>query len=674
MSLSRIPEYKETGKSAAVRFVLFAFALCFFVLLSASETTAQWTSTPYFNRQLVLDTHKPEAINLVADNIGGAYIFWSDNHNSSGDKIFFQHINTAGKVSFRADGKRISSRNTLQTEPAAVNNLGNTSVVLFKNSYDSGRMTLVAQRVKENGFLFWTEEGLEFTDGIGTILSFKIASDPDGFTYVFYSERFDTSDTYYRVYLQKISKTGYVELPIGGFAVDSSKKLLKPQSIAVDKNKGVYLLWTKGSKDSTTLLSQYFAADSSALLSDAPFVIKKNVHEIPTAGILPTVNKKAFIFWQQGIADPGIFYTLIQLPDGLTGDPSISKISTDEKCSISTPRALSMKDRSVVLSWLCSYGDTSRLIRIQKFDTGGRPMWQQQGMEVTASERKQSGQQITTDGKNGCIVAWYQEKDTVAGVDIFSQRISAEGELAWGDNGLPIALSEYPNKSFLRIATDFLGGIIAVYREELQSGYGIFGQRILGNKTYTSQIVLFKAEQNDEDVKLHWEIANEVDIKSYQIEYYNETGMGDSVWIPIDTIDARNTQPSTYNIYHTPGSEGTQYYRIIQVDIYNQIQHTQIAKVNFFVNTNDKIFLGQNVPNPFTDSTVIVYSVPSDSESVKFEFYDSRFELVNEIEITDAKTGLNEFTFYAGQLPSGVYFYRFKIADFIDVKKMVITK
>jgi len=83
--------------------------------------------------------------------------------------------------------------------------------------------------------------------------------------------------------------------------------------------------------------------------------------------------------------------------------------------------------------------------------------------------------------------------------------------------------------------------------------------------------------------------------------------------------------------------------------------------------------LAQNYPNPFNSTSVIRYSVPQLSQ-VQIKVFDV---LGNEIEtLVDEhkQTGTYELTWYAENLPSGVYFCRLKAGSFVETKKMVLMK
>ena len=83
--------------------------------------------------------------------------------------------------------------------------------------------------------------------------------------------------------------------------------------------------------------------------------------------------------------------------------------------------------------------------------------------------------------------------------------------------------------------------------------------------------------------------------------------------------------------------------------------------------------LYQNFPNPFNPSTKIKYSVLQTSQ-VQIKVFDI---LGNEIEtlVNEEKpAGTYELTWFAENLPSGVYFYQLKAGSFIETKKMVLLK
>ncbi|MDI6803365.1 MAG: T9SS type A sorting domain-containing protein, partial [Bacteroidota bacterium] len=83
--------------------------------------------------------------------------------------------------------------------------------------------------------------------------------------------------------------------------------------------------------------------------------------------------------------------------------------------------------------------------------------------------------------------------------------------------------------------------------------------------------------------------------------------------------------------------------------------------------------LNENYPNPFNPNTVINYSI-AEPNNVKLLVHDILGRevkiLVNEYQ----SAGLKTVNFDAGDLPSGVYFYKLTVGSFTSVKKMILMR
>jgi hypothetical protein len=86
-----------------------------------------------------------------------------------------------------------------------------------------------------------------------------------------------------------------------------------------------------------------------------------------------------------------------------------------------------------------------------------------------------------------------------------------------------------------------------------------------------------------------------------------------------------------------------------------------------------KYSLSQNYPNPFNPSTTIKYQLPQ-SGKVSLIVYDLLGREVASLVNNFKSAGTYEITFNSFSLPSGVYFYRLKVNDFLSLKKMILIK
>lgn len=81
----------------------------------------------------------------------------------------------------------------------------------------------------------------------------------------------------------------------------------------------------------------------------------------------------------------------------------------------------------------------------------------------------------------------------------------------------------------------------------------------------------------------------------------------------------------------------------------------------------------QNFPNPFNPSTEITYQLPSDG-NVKLKVYNIMGQEVMTLVNGFKEKGMYSVSFNAGSLTSGVYIYKLETGNYVQVKKMILTK
>ncbi len=89
--------------------------------------------------------------------------------------------------------------------------------------------------------------------------------------------------------------------------------------------------------------------------------------------------------------------------------------------------------------------------------------------------------------------------------------------------------------------------------------------------------------------------------------------------------------------------------------------------------SDESYFLTKNYPNPFNPETKINYTLKQ-ATTVKITIYDRLGREVSELVNESQAEGEHEVTFNASNLPSGVYFYRIKTPEKVEVRKMVFAK
>lgn len=97
----------------------------------------------------------------------------------------------------------------------------------------------------------------------------------------------------------------------------------------------------------------------------------------------------------------------------------------------------------------------------------------------------------------------------------------------------------------------------------------------------------------------------------------------------------------------------------------------ETSEINQINHQNYSLF--QNVPNPFSHKTQILFSL-AEAGQTKLTVYNSMGQRVKVLLNERKSAGTHQISFSAGNLPDGVYFYQLQSDKFTMVRKMLIQK
>jgi hypothetical protein len=111
------------------------------------------------------------------------------------------------------------------------------------------------------------------------------------------------------------------------------------------------------------------------------------------------------------------------------------------------------------------------------------------------------------------------------------------------------------------------------------------------------------------------------------------------------------------------------------VALISERPNKEIKQENADINTNseESYFKTKNYPNPFNPNTTINYTLKN-ATHVNITVYDRLGREVAVLVDENESEGEYHIEFNGSNLPSGVYFYRIKTPEMIEVKKMVLAK
>ncbi len=331
------------------------------------------------------------------------------------------------------------------------------------------------------------------------------------------------------------------------------------------------------------------------------------------------------------------------------------------------------------ISWLNALNGVGYEIYAQKLDGNGNALWAQNGIPVSNSLSAYaddgSTHQLFFNGEN-ILSTWQDIRANTNG--IYAQLISQEGQLLWGNQGMRVsALTARMNFVKSQSQLDDPAVIIAFHGggNPIGTFSNVYAKYISSEGVLPVELTSFSAELIDDAVKLSWVTMTEVNNFGFEIERLTEMN---PVWQKIGFVEGNGNSNSvrTYSFIDNDITSGKHVYRFKQIDNDGQYEYSQEIEIN--LGTPKSFSLEQNYPNPFNPTTKIKYTVPdayyTSGVLVRLVVYDilgnEVSTLVNEVK----PAGNYEVVFNAGDLASGVYFYRLRANNFVETRKFVLIK
>ena len=128
-----------------------------------------------------------------------------------------------------------------------------------------------------------------------------------------------------------------------------------------------------------------------------------------------------------------------------------------------------------IIVWNESRPGAPHPVGAQRIDADGNTLWGECGVEVGEGQSSNSLPQLISDGAGGAIITWI--KYVMGGLDIHSQRIDADGQRLWGQDGVVIC-DTTGNQGEPQIISDGAGGAIIVWADARGGNWDIYAQRI----------------------------------------------------------------------------------------------------------------------------------------------------------------------------------------------------
>lgn len=175
------------------------------------------------------------------------------------------------------------------------------------------------------------------------------------------------------------------------------------------------------------------------------------------------------------------------------------------------------------------------------------------------------------------------------------------------------------------------------------------------------------ASPNERKVTVRWSTSSEINNKGFQVMRSTDGVSWSGIGFVAGAVNSSHAKSYTYSDNNLEA--GHYYYKLKQVDIDEKYKYSIV--VSALIGSKGQYALGQNYPNPFTNSTTIQYTLPQASQ-VNLSLFDISGRIIKVLVNGSNDAGTHAISFSTGSLSKGVYYYRIQAGDFTDVKKMTI--
>lgn len=470
---------------------IFLFLIIVFI---NSVCFPQWSNDPTINTPICLASSYQDRPTIVSDGNGGAIITWLDNRNpplnSNGD-IYAQRIGADGNVKWTTDGVGICNNSITQNRPQIISDGSGGAIIVWEDLRNNiNANDIYAQRIDSNGNPLWTINGVPVCNATGGQDRPMIETDGQGGAIITWYDRRNINSSF-NIYAQRIDPNGNPLWAVNGISIcPATTNQIDPKIIS-DGSGGAIIMWidNRTNINENDVYAQRITANGTLKWSTSGLAVCAIYRRQQIATIEPDGNGGAIIAWtddRDTVSTPRTSDVYIQRIDS-----SGNRLWATDGVPISigpgnqqAPELFSSGDGGAIISWHDTRnGSSNRDIYAQRVDPSGSILWSTNGISICNEVNDQDHMRLISDGTDGVIVSWEDEREGGNNRHVYAQRVRSTGSVQWTNNGVAISVAS-GLKSFSQILPFGTGDAIITWGDERIGGSdnrNIFAQQLNGN-------------------------------------------------------------------------------------------------------------------------------------------------------------------------------------------------
>jgi hypothetical protein len=410
---------------------------------------------------------------LVRDGSGGHVVVWED-HRSDNYDVYAQRVNGAGALQWSSDAVGISTVAATQFNPVIVADDSGGAIILWDDFRDGNRYQLFTQRVNHGGVVQWARDGLRVATGVRHQLGAVAVQDGSGGVIVVWT---DSLDEHVDLRAQRVNAKGETLWGSSGLIISNAPNDQYNPQIVSDGSDGAIVVWEDFRNGNADLYAQRVGRDGRVLWAANGIPVSRDSSAQNDPRMVIDGSGGAIIAWMDQRHDGQDIYA-----QRINGAGKALWNSDGVAVSVAShgqvePRLTVVGDGGAIVGWTDTRNQEQD-IYAQRVSSEGSLLWGAQGIPVCTAKDEQSGLQMTPDGTGGAILAW-EDRRNGANLDIFAQRISGSGVLQWASDGVPVAAADN-NQSHVQLVDPGDGSFVLVWSDFRNAGPNneVFAQRL----------------------------------------------------------------------------------------------------------------------------------------------------------------------------------------------------
>ncbi|MDP4219095.1 MAG: hypothetical protein Q8916_14070 [Bacteroidota bacterium] len=608
---------------------------------------SQWSSDSTKNTPVCIASNGQQNPQACSDGSNGIIVVWEDFRSGNNWDLYAQKLNADGVAQWTANGVNICSSTANQTSPVICSDGSGGAYVAWKDTRTLANGTdLYAQHIGSDGSLGYgaSGQGIAVVKDAAIPTNLAICSDGNGNAYVAWEDSRSSlaSNTRPDIWMNKLTSGGPAWGGNGGVSIISQGLRQTSPQLVSDGSGGCYLVWVNGGSLPASIWGTRLNANGTVLWGNGSgiqiFEGGVGTSDVSRNPMVSLDGSQLCVSWEQYNSFNtskgwNILANRIK-SDGsfVWGNSTVgAEISTDWVGDQINPLVFSDDSLGTgnVAGLLVVYEDFSGnhdvvMTRLLPDGNTLRPAFPSQEFSVCRENNDQTSPKAVKTTSGELLVVWNDTRSNASSStysSIYAQRVDKTPKRFIGPSpsgsswGLAVSNRVGTNADEVELVARTNGGI-AVWRDNRNGNYDIYAQLIFRDGSLPVEITDFNAmAETGGKVLLNWQTASEKDNAGFEVERRlisdpNASNAFEVVGSYLNNSSLLGAGFSgttrNYAFIDVPGRSGIYEYRLSDyaLDGTRTTHETKTVEVSDGT-ANAPFSVGQNLPNPFSDRTII---------------------------------------------------------------------